>query len=371
MSVSGDALVAIACWTVRFAVDVPFTLAGRTIAAREYCLVRVTAEDGREGHAYTLTRDVPVQGALAAEVDRHDGPWAIDTLVDRLQEGGTRSPALARAAGLLDLCRWDLAAQRTGQPVWALLGGAPRRTPVSIVEGYPLPGEADDAFVARLVAASASGATRFKLAHVGGTEAMAERLTATRAALGDEVELVVDIGSAWPDVRTATDAARAWEPFGLAWIEDPFPVTDVAAMAALRAGSPVPIGAGDDASLAALERLCESAAVDVLRVDVTTAGGLTGVATLMDRWSEIAVSPHVYAEVGQHLVHASSRVHGVEVFGSTSAFDFVDRFVVDESLIIEQGQLEPTRDPGLGLRFRQDVVDAHAVGAFVADATRG
>ena len=76
-----------------------------------------------------------------------------------------------------------------------------------------------------------------KLKHYGDVADTTARLAAIRAAAPAELELVLDVGWVCRDVPTAARYAAAWQPFRLAWLEDPFPPNRIDEAAALRARS--------------------------------------------------------------------------------------------------------------------------------------
>jgi D-galactarolactone cycloisomerase len=77
-----------------------------------------------------------------------------------------------------------------------------------------------------------------------GIRSDVERVRQSREALGPDKLLLVDINGAYtPDV--ALDCARAIEPFGIHWIEEPLPPGDLRGYAELRARSPIAIAAGE------------------------------------------------------------------------------------------------------------------------------
>ena len=65
-----------------------------------------------------------------------------------------------------------------------------------------------------------------------------------RAAVGPDIDLMLDVHGRL-NVPTAIAMCRALAPFDLTWIEEPIPPEMIAALAEVRAASPVPIAAGE------------------------------------------------------------------------------------------------------------------------------
>lgn len=144
----------------------------------------------------------------------------------------------------------------------------------------------------------------------------------------------------------------ALRQYGLAWVEDPFPAGDAGAMAAVRASGPgAIIGAGDEAPPSAIYAMLEHDAVDLVRMDAATTGGLTGLLELA-RAAGRRISLHIYPEIHRHIAAALPAVEEVELFLPADPFDFTDRFIAADGLDIDPaGNIAVPSAPGLGLSF--------------------
>jgi len=129
-----------------------------------------------------------------------------------------------------------------------------------------------------------------------GVKSDVARVRLAREALGDDKLLIVDINGAYtPDV--ALEAARAIEPFGIHWIEEPLPPGDLRGYAELRARSPIPIAAGEaHYSVRDFKALVDGRCIDIVQPSIPTTGGLTEakrIATLAQT-ANLRVAPHVW-----------------------------------------------------------------------------
>ena len=176
----------------------------------------------------------------------------------------------------------------------------------------------------------------------------------------DDLELIVDLGFAGRDVSQIVEATRAWEPYGITWVEDPVQVGAAAEIAEMRSAAPLPIAAGDEASSEELLGLLDIGAVDVLRADSTTVGGLTGLGDVLHA-HPVPVSLHVYPEIHRHAAFVMNADSPIEIFPPGDAFDFVDRFVHCEDLALVDGGFLPPTSPGLGLRYLPEAVPDNVV----------
>jgi L-alanine-DL-glutamate epimerase-like enolase superfamily enzyme len=350
-------VASVEAWLCVLPIERPFDLGATLLTERDYLVVRLTSSDGHQGVAYCLGRGGAFAGAVeavAGELIGLDEEAARARQAARIRECRLPVEEL-RTRSLIDICIWDMAGRRLNVPVWELLrpGGAPGPLPVLMVEGYAVPGEDDNAFAARMAARVAGGASALKLRNLPDAEATARRLAATRRAIGWDVDLVLDAGWGWgeADIDVAIEAARTWSPYRLAWLEDPFPAGHAAVTAELRAASPIAIGAGDEFDPVALGELLAHDAVEILRVDATTVGGVTGFMAMREAAGHgIQISPHVSAEVHQHCAFACDAVAPVELFASDRQFDAACAFVSDSSLAWSGGgEISPPTGPGLGL----------------------
>jgi D-galactarolactone cycloisomerase len=191
----------------------------------------------------------------------------------------------------IDLALWDLLGKRRHVPVSQLLGPAVHQA-LPVYASLHWLGDVD-AICAEARRALRTGITAVKL-----HESDPDVILATRAELGSDVTLMVDM-SAPGDEQNAFEAARRLAGAGLTWLEEPlYPQQDHGALARVRAATDIPIAAGENEfSLVAFERLLASGAVDILQPDLVKCGGLTpatAIASLARRHG-VELSPHNFS----------------------------------------------------------------------------
>lgn len=339
----------------------PFRAAVRVIDSTNVLLATVRTDDGRCGHGYAFAFGAPdlapihataqalvpvLVGAEALAPERH---WLA--MHRALALAGAGGPALA-ALGALDIALWDLAGRLCGQPLHRLLGGARDRIPAYGSGGSLDLGTPELAAEAAGFAREGYGAYKFKAGH--GLAEDTARLRAVRDAAGPGLRLIVDGNQQW-GAKDALRAARAFEPAGLWWLEEPVPAGDVAACAEVRAGSPVEIATGEtNFGVAEFGRLLAARAADIVMPNLQRVGGITGwrkVAALAEA-AGVPIASHVYAEIGVHLMCAVPNGLVLEVL------PWWPRLFV-EPLRLEGGAAIPPEAPGLGLTLDEDVVRRH------------
>jgi L-alanine-DL-glutamate epimerase-like enolase superfamily enzyme len=180
-----------------------------------------------------------------------------------------------------------------------------------------------------------------------------------------------DRSARW-DVATATQCARALEPLGVYWLEEPLRNDDVDGYALLRRRTSLRIAAGEMLREPHLAReLIVRGGVDVVQPDVVLAGGLSGcrrIAALADLFGR-AFSPHTWTNglglvANLHLALAVSTCPYVEVPldppGWTAARR--DWLLPAELDIAPDGTIAPPPGAGLGVTPDLDALEAHRVG---------
>ena len=361
----------------RYAIDLdpPFAAAWDPVPRRrdEASLVIVRAEDGTAGYA-SGGDDLPdaallerllvgldprrteVVRELCETVDLHGGrPWCAEVAV------------------------WDLAARLAGEPLWRLLGGRSER-----LLAYASSGElvAPEERARRVLALRAAGvkAVKLRLHHADWRDDVAVVET-VREAVGDAVELMVDANHGWRmpgdrtppwDVPTAIACARALEPLGVYWLEEPLPTADVEGYARLRAATSLRIAAGEMVrDLHEARDLVLRGGVDVVQPDVVLAGGIGGVrriaalAGLCGRmWSPHTWSNGLGLLANLHLALGVSTCPFLEVPLDAPGWTPARRDWLlggDVLPIAPDGTVGPPDGPGLGVAPDLDALEEHRI----------
>lgn len=356
-------------FTTRIPIPETIHLGSMRLVDREYVIARITADDGHVGHAYALTRDLPVAPAIRGLV----GPRLIGAdpqlvgqfglLAERALAPAGTDGVLARALSLIDVALWDLKALHAGLPLWQLLGGTRTRVPVMLVGGYPRDGHDARAAGERLAGHLVAGHERVKAARWPEARDTAALIDGLASAGGDVGSLVIDAAWAWRSAAEALAELSIWSAGALAWLEDPFPGSARDAYARLRSRATHPLAAGDElTSRATVTALIGDGSLDWLRVDATTAGGVSGARTLTAAAGQagLPVSLHVYPELHAHLAAAWPECRMIE------CFDEHDRAVDPSHRLtgtipeIRAGLIDAPRSPGVGWSFDWELIRRYA-----------
>jgi L-alanine-DL-glutamate epimerase-like enolase superfamily enzyme len=341
--------------------EIPFRLGA-------FLAIEVRTEDAAVGIAacgYVHPATIgALRAAAEAVLDAAVGMDIWDTRrLERLRDAmGNASPAglIGRAFSALDVALWDLRGKAAGQPVWRLLGASGPKVACyasghlwrhySLAELEQSAGEL-----------AAMGFRAMKLRCGGEPRAAAEieRLAVVRRAVGDDVELMVDINQGWT-VAEAVRIGRRFAEHDLFWLEDPTHCEDFAGHAAIAAALDTPVCAGEYVyGLAPLRQLLIGGAVDILMPDCLRAGGITGFmkAAHLAEAHNRPVASHLATEFLAHAIAACA--NGLTVEHMPWTFPL---FTEVPSIDPADGKLVLFDRPGFGLSFDEGALARLAAG---------
>jgi len=248
------------------------------LRAMDTLLVRLETEDGRtgfgEGFGFTLaetTKDALDRLVSPACIGQDaTQPAALGRMLARRFHNFGRNGPVVFALSAVDIALWDLAAQRAGVPLHALLGSAGRaRVPAyASLLRYGDPGD---------VARNVTEAVRRGYRQIKLHEIDLDCIRAARAAAPPEIPLMLDINCAFESEGAALEFCRAVANMNIGWVEEPiWPPEDLFAIARIRTAGGCRIAGGENiGSPEEFGRFFAVHALDVAQPSVTKIGGLT------------------------------------------------------------------------------------------------
>lgn len=271
-----------------------------------------------------------------------------------------RAGIVQMALGMVDIALWDLAAQRSGLPLWRLLGGHHDSVAAYNTDAGWLNRSTDD-IVADMTAALSAGwaGVKMKLGKQDWSEDV-QRLLTIRSAIGPRAWLACDVNKQW-DLDTAVRVLPALEEANVAWIEEPFHADDVLLHRQFQRLTRVPVAVGESLySRHAFKVFFHLEAARIAQIDVTRVGGITEyleIAAAADLAS-IPVVPHAgdMGQIHQHLAAAgfSTRPALIEYLPWC-------REIYQDPVKVDSGHVVlPTR-PGASTAIRADARDRFAL----------
>ena len=365
MNAAAPAIRSVEILQVDLAPKVVCTDAIQAFVTQETPIVRLSCDDGTEGIGYSYTIGTGGSSVVALLRD-HLAPRLIGRDPDQIEAiwkdlfFATHATAVGAITSLalaaIDTALWDRKCRRAGLPLWKAAGGAQHRVPLYTTEGgwlqLPLAALVEQTLVAK---AQGFRGAKIKVGKPRVAEDVA-RIKAVREAVGDEFDLMVDANQCF-NVSEAIRRARAFEPFGLAWLEEPLPAEDLGGHAELAAHTAIPIAIGESLYHPShFREYLERGACSIVQVDCARIGGVTPwlkVAHLAEAFN-VAVCPHFLMELHVSLTAAAPNAAWVEYIPQLDD-------VTASRLVVEDGYAVAPDASGLGIDWDFDAIDARAI----------
>lgn len=365
--------------------------------ARTYTLIKITADDGVYGVAEAYgTPGVGVKEQILAMKPGLVGkdPLEIDVLytfldADAPSLSGTRTDGsahnLLRAASGIEMALWDLAGKALGVPTSTLLGGRFRKK-VRVYDHASPRNMLDKASCrdwAAQVKADPAGFTAHKIGiprtspdRDNGRDAANRALTPReliqirqgfencREAIGWDHDIMVHCH--WEcDLRSSIQLAEAVEGIKPLWLEDPLPVDYSEAWPKLCDSVHVPILTGENlARRQGFKDFIIHHGCDILHPDLRNSGGFLETKRIADMADVFAI-PMANHNTGSQLhtwatcQWASSIRDYLTCETITGQGGWMDKLLLLDGPYIQDGFVEVTDKPGLGVELNPDVAKAH------------
>ena len=353
-------------WACDIPVLRPRTDAVQSFLSQETIFVEVTTKEGATGRGYAYTIGFGGSAVVALLRD-----YLLDELIG-LDSGSPEAvwrhllahcrslmvgPVTTLALAAIDTAIWDVRSKALGLPIHKLAGGARQFVPVYDTEGGWLHLGIDElaSGAAEAVAAGRQG-VKVKVGKPSASEDV-ERLRAVREAIGPSAALMVDANQSFTRDE-AVRRARLYEPFDLAWLEEPLPADDVEGHAFLARSTSVPIAVGETMySLAQFREYLAAGAASVVQPDVARVGGITPwlkIAHLAEAFG-LPVAPHFLMELHVSLAAAVPNGRWVEWIPQLAP-------VTTSSISLEDGAAWPPDAPGLGIDWDDEAIGRLSAG---------
>ena len=359
---------------MRLPLDPPFLAAWDPVPRRHFdaTLVRVETDEGVTGYGSGDTMD-----GFEAFEDLFVGrdPLQIASHVAAIETIGFH----AGRYWPLEAALWDIIGKASGLPVSVLFGGALVSMPAYASLGeIRSPGATAEA----AVAATAAGfrAVKVRISR-SDTPAGLAAVRATRQAVGDGTEIMVDLNQWWRmpgDISAPLDApaarrlAAGLADLGVLWLEEPLPARDLDGMRTLREQTGIRVAGGEMARTAGdLVDALAAGALDVVQPDVVLAVGMLRARTVADlaRLGNHWFTPHTWTN-GLGLL---ANLHVAAGVGGGPYLEFPydppgwteqrrDFFLASPLLIDSGGCLAVPGQPGLGVEIDEAAVARWSLG---------
>jgi L-alanine-DL-glutamate epimerase-like enolase superfamily enzyme len=337
--------------------------------AVRWTFTEILTDDGITGITpYDLS---PEMLALLKPAVIGEDPMNIQRIWDRMywrcfNQGRKGLPIIAMSR--IDIGLWDIIGKTLKTPVYQLLGGFRDRVP-----GYGSGGGlslSQEELVTEQMGWVEEGfkAVKMKIGRRDAREDIA-RVKAVRAAIGPDIDLMVDANNGW-SVTTAIRVAKRLERFDVRWLEEPVIAEDYEGYARVKASTEIPIAGGEsEYTKFGFKELFLRRCIDVCQADVGKVGGITEylkIAAMAEAFN-LPMCPHGLGLVSAHCVAATPNGMIVEFFDAnhypnTTLRTFQEetgRRFMPHSIHPVNGWIDLPKVPGLGLDPDLDAIEAY------------
>lgn len=349
---------------------------------RNLTILRLHTDEGLTGlgEARMVNHTDALVGYLKEAAPRHvigHDPFHIEELVKKLARDDFSRAGEVMSSGIaaFETACWDIVGKALDRPVYDLLGGPVRDRVKAYANGWYRVEREPEEFYAAAKKVVERGYAALKLDPFGPGHYELEReeklravalVEAVRDAVGPEPEILLEMHGRFSPA-TAVEMAKMLAPYGLGWVEEPVPPTNLKALKKAAEGIPagVPVATGERIHQRAEYReLFELQAADVIQPDISHIGGLLETKKLA-AWADcyyVTVAPHnvggqIDTAAALHLAATTTNFKIQEYFN-----DFADPWVKQTAVGLPEvvdGYFELPKGPGLGVELNEEVVEAH------------
>ncbi|MBI3959847.1 MAG: mandelate racemase/muconate lactonizing enzyme family protein [Chloroflexi bacterium] len=281
--------------------------------------------------------------------------------------------------GAVDVALWDIFGKSVGRPVYELLGGSTRSNHQITDEAQrhtvtPYCTIVSDRWdresvlheqVERVVRLRELGYRAFKIEPLNQPdETIIELTRRTRAAIGKDNILCVDVGYLWNDVGSAARVINQLAEFDILFFETPLPVDAVAAYGSLTRQTSVPIAMGEHTTTRwEFLEMIEQGGIQVVQPYMTTCGGLTEAKRIVEmaRAHGVLVCPGNWstAALGMATIHLAAYSPITPIFESAPAAVYwspLRKALEELAAPVVNGVVHFPTSPGIGLDLPEELI---------------
>ena len=378
-------ITSVRSFLLSYPLDRPLKLAfhggERTILKRDAMLIRVGTDKGLVGYAPGPGSEIAHAAIEKTIAPFLDGRSLADPDALRVQffEQPVCDAETRKTYCAVEVALYDLASQARGIPFSELIGGRVRDR----IRLYGSAGMYMDPvqYAEEATAIAGLGFSAYKMRPGRGPEQDLESVRLMRKAVGPDFELMVDAHTWWRmgdrsySAETVDQMAQDLATYDAAWLEEPLPPDDHEAYRVLREKDYLPVASGEhEPNEDRYLDLILSHSVDYVQMDVCCQGGLTmgrrlfseiareGLKFAFHSWGtdlEVMAAAHLgvcwpetVVEWLEYPVYTSSKVKSMYPFPLAAE-------ILKEPLPIERGDLIVPREPGLGVKVNESVIERY------------
>lgn len=271
-----------------------------------------------------------------------------------------------RTLSAIDGALWDIVGKACGQPLYRLWGGK-INDPIPV--RYWMDCRSPEEQAAEAKHAVERGWRAFKIKAGTGPQLDVERVRSIREAVGDDVQLCVDLNGSYP-MHVAINTLKKMAEYNVAFVEEPIAsiwpqdAGSLDAMADIRkiTGVPIEVHSHGPNCSEFVTALIQKRAADALHLNVTFAGSILQckrACAIAEAGGMVVTGQSNCAELGPrnalmlHLI-ASERAFKGTNDNSNHHLEPPSGDIIKEEFRTRNGALEVPEKPGLGVEIDED-----------------
>ena len=337
----------------------PISDATHTLHEISFLVLRLQLENGVTGESHLLSFQYSpkaIRGAMMDLLPLVKGfhvyeSGKVDNHIKGLTEyfGNTGINRWVQAA--INIAMWDAWGKTLQEPLWKLWGVHKDKCAIYGSGGWI--SYTVDELIGEVTGYVQRGFKAVKI-KVGSPDwkADVERLKEVRAAVGNEIKIMMDANQGM-DLPSAIQLAQAVSALDIYWFEEPLNRLNYDGYRQLKEQTGISLAMGErEYDTESLLRLIQHRAIDIWQPDLFRIGSVEAwrsSAALAEQY-HIPVLPHYYKDYDVALVCSIPNGVGVE------SFDWIDP-LIDNSLQVEDGYVKPREGPGWGFTFLDDCLE--------------
>ncbi len=288
---------------------------------------------------------------IALGMDAIDIEGTMAELHRRVLNLGRNGAAIFALSGI-DVALWDIRGKLAGKPVHKLLNPKSR-------DNVPAYASLLRLNEAPLVAKVSEQALKRGYQHIKLHERTVECVAAARAVIGPKADLMLDTNCQWTPAM-ALEMAHKFEPYNLAWLEEPInPPDDYKSLAALRRAQKTLIAAGENlGNFFDVQNIIDAGAVDIVQPDAIKIGGIT------ELWKAMAYAHEKGVRAEPHSpLYGPGWIASVHVVAAMQEDTLAEFYYADleacplgDMIYPRNGIMAVPQGPGLGMDVDEKVI---------------
>jgi len=343
-----------------------------------WLLVKIETDEGISGwgEASTQAANKATEAAVHAIGENYlmgKDPRQIELHFSTMLRNSYWRPSIILYSAIsgLEIAMWDILGKSLNVPIYTLLGGVCHPRLKTYHNGWWFGAKSHKDYARLAKEMADKGAKALKFDPLQGcdyfidpeqSKQVVEAIRLVREAVGDDVELMIDVhGRLSPD--NAIRLAREVEEYRPYWWEEPIPTdASVDDLARVAASINIPVVAGERVYTRwGFRDLFEKRAVAIINPDIAHEGGILETKKIADMAHAYYVSVSLHSAGGPVLTAASIQVEAVIPNFLIHEFFSIDipyykEVIKDPFPVMKDEFVELPTKPGLGIEINEEVL---------------